>query len=63
MHEVFLKYFYNRLWVEAQRSNTSTLLQFNSLFNRLTSIIRETFEKNDLRSYAEFESTWINNAQ
>jgi hypothetical protein len=32
MHEVFLRYFYTRLWVEAQRSNNQTLLQFNALF-------------------------------
>jgi hypothetical protein len=63
MHEVFLKYFYSRLWVGAQRSNTSTLLQFNSLFERLTSLIKGTFENNDLMSYAGFESVWVGSAQ
>ena len=29
---MMLKFFYSRLWLEAQRDNTQTLLQFNALF-------------------------------
>ena len=32
IHEHALKYFYNNLWVPAQKNNAQTLLQFNSLF-------------------------------
>jgi ELMO domain-containing protein len=52
LHEVFLRYFYTRLWVPAQRQNTETLLQFNSLFNHLTTLIKSIFEGLSLANYA-----------
>ena len=41
-------------WVPASRDNAQTLLQFNSLFEQLTSRLRRTFEEFRLGSLAEF---------
>jgi regulator of sigma D len=44
IHEIFLSYFYSKLWLDAQRSNTETLLQFNALFDQLVARIKAAFE-------------------
>ncbi len=48
MHELFLTYFYNNLWVKAQSKNNQTLLQFNALFEQLTNLIKSIFENQEL---------------
>lgn len=51
---MFLRYFYNKKWVPAERRNGETLLQFNRLFDELTALIKDIFETNDLATIKDF---------
>jgi ELMO domain-containing protein len=51
MHELFLAYFYTKLWVGAQSKNNQTLLQFNQLFEQLINLIKSIFENEELVEY------------
>ena len=53
-----LKDFYNNQWIPAQRTNTQTLLQFNALFDRLTSKLRRIFEEYELREMKDFMAAY-----
>lgn len=63
MHELFLTHFYTKIWLSAQRENTETLLQFNSLFERLTQLIRRTMEEQELLDFKDFLSVWRDNTE
>lgn len=60
LHETFLKHFYTRMWVEAQRRNQNILLQFNALFEQLTKYIKAVFEGNTLENVEDFIVAWRN---
>lgn len=40
---MFLKHFYNDMWLQSQKKNPETLLQFNILFGELKKKIKNTF--------------------
>lgn len=63
MHELFLTHFYTKIWLTAQRENTETLLQFNSLFERLTTLIRRTMEEQELLDFKDFIGVWRDNTE
>lgn len=63
MHELFLTHFYTKIWLAAQRENTETLLQFNSLFESLTQLIRRTMEEQELLDFKDFLGVWRDNTE
>ena len=58
MHEMFLKHFYNDMWVPTQNRHPEMLLQFNSLFEELKKKIRNTFENHNIQDFHEFINFW-----
>lgn len=63
MHELFLAHFYSKIWLSAQKENTETLLQFNSLFEGLTQLIRRTMEEQELLDFKDFLGVWRENTE
>ena len=43
IHEKLLLYFYDNIWLPAQKKHADTLLQFNNLFEVLQKYVRQTF--------------------
>lgn len=48
---MFLKHFYVDMWLENQKKNPETLMQFNVLFEELKKKIRSVFENYTIGSF------------